>query len=174
MKHSDRTDSLALVLILVGIAGRLLPHPPNMTPIGGMALWGGNRLTGIWRYVVVLLPMLVSDLFLGSHSTLPYVYGSLLLITWLAGFLKKTSIMTLAGAALIASTIFFVVTNLGVWLTSPLYPHTFAGLLACYTAALPFFQYTLIGDLAYTALFFGLEYGVTTYAQRHSQQTATK
>jgi len=58
-------------------------------------------------------------------------------------------------AALASSVLFFLVTNLGVWVTGTLYPKSWAGLAAAYLAALPFFRNTVLGDLSYVALLFG-------------------
>ena len=62
--------------------------------------------------------------------------------------------LSIAGVTFLASVQFFIITNLGVWMMMPLYPHTTAGLLQCYLAAIPFFQYTLIGDLVFTPVLF--------------------
>ena len=63
--------------------------------------------------------------------------------------------LTIAGAALASSILFFAVTNFGTWATGEIYPPTLAGLAACYVAAIPFFQNTLAGDLFFSALLFG-------------------
>jgi len=73
------------------------------------------------------------------------------------GFLlqKNRSALRVAGAAFISSILFFVFTNFGVWAFGSLYPKTVEGLIACYVAAIPFFQNTLLGDALYTAVLFG-------------------
>ena len=68
---------------------------------------------------------------------------------------QHRSALTIAGAALASSALFFIVTNFGVWALDNMYPRTIAGLIACYTAALPFFRNTLEGDLLYTLVLFG-------------------
>jgi hypothetical protein len=68
---------------------------------------------------------------------------------------SKRSAVRVAAFSLAGSTLFFLITNLGVWAYDALYPRTAAGLLACYTAAIPFFQSSLVGDLIYAAVFFG-------------------
>ena len=69
--------------------------------------------------------------------------------------LKKVNVARLAGCSLGASVIFFLVSNFGTWMSGMMYPKTGAGLVACYTAAIPFFQGTLISDLVYTTILFG-------------------
>lgn len=58
-------------------------------------------------------------------------------------------------AVLISSVLFFVLTNVGVWATSGLYPRTMIGLVTCFTAALPFVRNTLAGDAIYATALFG-------------------
>jgi hypothetical protein len=50
-----------------------------------------------------------------------------------------------AKSILLSSLIFFIVSNFGTWLIG--YPHTIEGLLMCYTLAIPFFGYSILGDL---------------------------
>jgi len=102
--------------------------------------------------------MLVTDLFLGFHQTMIFVYGSLALSIYFANFIlrRHQSYMAVASVALINATIFFLVTNLGVWLVTPLYPPTMAGLVSCFTMALPFFRNMLIADLIFGLSFMKL------------------
>src|SRR5439155_12683881 len=120
---------------------------------------------------------LLSDAIIGFHSGMPFVYASvglIVLLGWLA--LSRVTVLRLAGAALASSVLFFVITNFGTWVVSGIYPHTWAGLIACYVAAIPFFQNTLAGDLAYTALLFGvfalLEDAVPTLREAGKPQPA--
>ncbi|MCL5003933.1 MAG: hypothetical protein M1352_01535 [Patescibacteria group bacterium] len=143
--------------ILLGALSRLLPHPPNFAPIAALALFGGAYLRKRDAIIIPLLTMLVSDLILSGYygPTMFYVYGSFILIG-LAGLWLRNhkSPFTILSSALLSSVLFFVVTNFGVW-AQGWYPHNLTGLIACYTAAIPFFRNTVLGDLSYTALFFG-------------------
>ena len=146
-----------LSAIFVAAALRLLPHLPNFTPIGAMALFGGAYLgRRAIAFAAPLGALLASDAILGFHSGMPYVYGSValtVLIGWAVA--KRKAPLTIAGAAVASSVLFFLVTNFGTWATGELYPPTMAGLTACYVAAIPFFQNTLAGDLFFSALLFG-------------------
>lgn len=144
-------------LIAAAAASRLLPHPPNATPMAAMALFGGAYLAD--RRLALLLPlaaMLASDLVLGLHALLPVVYGAFAVIVWLGTRLAgRITPLRVAGATLAGSVLFFVLTNFGVWAWGGLYPRTAAGLVAAYVAAIPFFRNTLLGDAAYALLLFG-------------------
>ena len=146
-----------LTAICVAAALRLLPHPPNFTPIGAMALFGGAYFgRRALAFAAPLGALLLSDMVLGFHSGMPYVYGSVALVVLIGWALaKRKTPLTIAGAAVVSSALFFLVTNFGTWATGELYPPTLAGLTACYVAAIPFFQNTLAGDLFFSALLFG-------------------
>ena len=147
-----------LAAILAAAALRLVPHPPNFTPIGAMALFSGAYLgrRGAVALVAPLGALFLSDLVLGFYRGMPTVYFSVALIViigWLA--LRRVSPIRVGGAAIASSVLFFVLTNFGMWLSSGFYPPTLAGLEACYIAAIPFFQNTVAGDLFYAAVLFG-------------------
>ena len=147
-----------LAAILAAAALRLVPHPPNFTPIGAMALFSGAYLgrRGAVALVAPLGALFLSDLVLGFYRGMPTVYFSVALIViigWLA--LRRVSPIRVGGAAIASSVLFFVLTNFGMWLSSGFYPRTLAGLEACYIAAIPFFQNTVAGDLFYSVLLFG-------------------
>ena len=152
----SRFAVLAL-MILAAAASRLVPHPPNVASITAVALFGGAYLTDKRLALIVpLAALLLSDLILGFYRHMEIVYASFLLVVCLGFWLqRKRSALRIAGATLAASVVFFVVTNFGVWAFESLYPKTAAGLVACYVAAIPFFQNTLVGDALYTAVLFG-------------------
>lgn len=155
--NGTRWAAWALLVVLAAFS-RLLPHPPNFIPIGAMALFTGAHM-GLRpaAFAVPLLAMLVSDLLIGLHMLMPVVYGSFALITVLGWAVLRTrrSPWRLGGAALLASTLFYLITNFGVWALGSWYPKTLEGLLACYVAAIPFFGNTIAGDLFFVALLFG-------------------
>src|SRR5689334_5558036 len=155
---ANNSRLLALLgAIVVAAALRLLPHPPNFTPIGAMALFSGAYLgRRPLAFVAPLGALLLSDLVLGFYHGQATVYFSVALIVLIGmGALARVSALRVLGAALASSVLFFVVTNFGMWLFSGFYPRSLAGLEACYVAAIPFFQNTVAGDLFYSALLFG-------------------
>ncbi len=159
-------DWLVLVLVAIGIAMRLIPHPANVAPIAALALFSGATLAKKYAFAVPLAAMIISDVFLGFHATIPYTWGSFALIGVLGWQLqRRRTIARVGGMALAGSVLFYVATNFGVWASTSLYPKTAEGLVACFIAALPFFRNTIAGDLFYTAVFFGL-YELAAYAVR--------
>ena len=147
-----------LVAIVFGVAlFRYLPHPPNVSPIAAMALFGGATFSN--RRDAFLLPFLalfVGDLFIGFHVTMAYVYGAFGL-TVLMGFALRGRMRTtsIAVAVLGSSLMFFLLTNFGAWATSAMYPKTASGLMQAYVEGIPFFQNTLLGNAAFALLLFG-------------------
>ena len=145
------------VIIILAAVSRLIPHPPNFTPIIAMGLFSGAYIQN--RSLAVLIPigsMFLADLFLGLHGTIYFVYGSVLLVAVLSMVLiKKVTLRNCALAALSGSFLFFIITNFGVWLSSSYYPKNIEGILICYTMALPFFGNTLVGSLFYSTVMFG-------------------
>ena len=134
-------------IILFDIFSRFIPHPPNFTPITAIALIAGKGFTNRWIiYVIPLISLFISDLFLGFHDTIPFVYGAFILITLLGKTAKKITL----GTVLMSSAIFFLISNFGVWFYN--YPITLDGLISCFTLAIPFFINTILGDLFYSAI----------------------
>ncbi len=148
----------ALAISIGSIAVRLLPHPANMTPLGATALFGGAKLSRPWNYLIPLLVLFLTDLFLGFHGTMPYVYGSFIISVFLAERFLKQSV-TAQKLVILATTnalLFYLVTNFGVWLEGRLYPPTMAGLIESYVMGLSFLGNMLVGDLGYSLGIFGL------------------
>jgi hypothetical protein len=145
-----------ITMILAAALSRLLPHPPNFAPIGALALFGGAQFAD--RRVAFLVPlaaMLLSDLCIGLYSHMGWVYGSFALITCIGLWLRThRRAWPIAGASLLASSLFFLITNFGVWMNGTA-PSGLAGLMACYVAAIPFFGNTLLGDGFYVLALFG-------------------
>ncbi len=149
---------VAIGIIILAAASRLLPHPPNVTPLTAIALLGGATLAPVQAFLLPLAALALSDAFIGFHQTAPFVYASFLIVAALGMRLKSDRAAgRIAGACLASSVLFFLVTNFGVWLVGGLYPRTGAGLAECFTAAIPFFRNSVLGDFAFTAALFGLE-----------------
>jgi len=159
------------IIVLIAAMTRLIPHPANFSPVGAMALFGSAYYSK--RYLAFLIPvtsMWISDLFLNNvvysaffnqfvwfYPGSIFTYISFILIALIGiSLLKKISIRNLFVSALLASVIFFIVSNFGVWFSSGMYPRNLEGLISCYIAGIPFFKNTIFGNLFYTITMFGL------------------
>lgn len=145
------------LFIALGAFLRLIPHVPNFTPIGAMALFGSAHGSRRFAIFVPLAALALSDLLIGGHATIPFVYGAFVLIALLGMVVFRNGVTRgrAVGASLAASAIFFLVSNFGVWMTGTMYPRTWEGLVTCYAMALPFLRGTMIGDLFYVGVMFG-------------------
>ena len=151
-------------MVVAAAFSRVVPHPPNVTPIAAMALFGGayagNRKLA---YLLPLAAMLLSDGVLGYTvygatllTSQPVVYGCLLATAGMGTLIRDRRSPLQIGAVTLASSImFYLVTNFAVWAAGTLYPLTWSGLTACYVAAIPFFRNSLLGDLGFAAVLFG-------------------
>ena len=145
-------------LVLFAAFARFIPHPPNFAPIAAMALFGGAYFNNKkLAFIIPFAALLFSDLVIGLYEGIWVVYLSFALVVLIGLTLKdRIKLGNVALASVTASAAFFVVTNFGVWASGILYPQTFSGFIACYTAAIPFFHNTLLGDLFYTGVLFGV------------------
>lgn len=157
-KHVLRKLITPTTFILIGAVARIIPHAPNFTPIGAMALFGGSKMNKKQALVLPILAMIVSDFFIGFDSIISRltVYGSFLLIVMIGIKLRKNpKPHKILASSLLASILFFVITNFSVWAFGSIYTKDLAGLIECYTYAVPFFRNTIMGDLFYSFTFFG-------------------
>lgn len=149
---------LLLMLVTIGVAGRLLPHLWNATPIVAIALFAGVYLGARYAIILPLAVMLITDFFIGFYQfeVMLAVYGSFALVGLIGYLIRKVkSAPVVVLSSMVSSILFYLVTNWAVWQFSPLYQKAFAGLLVSYTAAIPFFRHMFFGDLVYTVALFG-------------------
>ena len=171
-KQNSNLVLSAALLILFAALTRLLPHYPNFTAVGAMAIFGGTVIKD--KKLAFLLPLgalFLSDvclqLFTSVHGFYGkeqlFVYGAFIIITGLAMFIRKINVSSIAFAAVWSGTLFFLISNFGVWLLSPFYPNTLAGLGACYWIAIPFYNgevtgsfllNSIVGNLFFSAILF--------------------
>lgn len=173
---------IALTLTVAAALLRLVPHPPNFAPVGGVALFGGARLRGWQAYLVPVLAMLITDPILShiagysAYSWATLVIYCCFLINVLLGriFLRNSmSPVRIAAIAATGSVQFYLLTNLYEWWAGmSQYPHTIGGLATCYIAGLPFFGRTLLADLLYSAILFGAHALVTRKLHREQVTSA--
>lgn len=149
---------LLSIMILAAAFTRLIPHPPNFTAVGAIALFGGAYFSDKkFAFIVPMLAMLLADLIIGFHNGMLSVYLSFVLIVGIGIILgRNIKFKNVVAASLLSSVLFFVITNFQMWILSPLYAKNISGLISCYVAAIPFFHHTIIGDLVFVGSLFGL------------------
>jgi len=190
MNIETKGSKLAIGFIIAAVASRLVPHLPNFTAMESITLFTGAYLG--WKALAALLPILTwyaSDLLINNTvsrvwypevegivwftNDMLWVYISAIIIIFIgAKALKKWNPSKLAISAVSASLLFFVVTNFGTWMSGTMYPMNGAGLLSCFTAALPFLKSSLMSNLAFTAVLFGGYELVHYYAYESRAQLA--
>jgi len=163
MSKSNQSESrpLAIGLTLISALGRLLPHVPNVTPLGGSCLFAGSKVSGLLAYLLPLAVMAATDPFVGGYSwTSIAIYGCFLINVWIGrSMVRQVTAMRVGAAAFLCSAQFFVLTNFFLWVEGGITHSIFhkpglAGLLATYAMGLPFWGRTLAGDLLFSAVLF--------------------
>ena len=140
-------------LILILSFSRLIPHPPNFTPILAVGLFSGFYFRNfLLAVLIVIFSMFLGDLYLGFHNTMFFTYISLFIAVAIGFLIKYFKFIEIIFGGLASSVCFFVITNFGAWLTLPMYEKNFTGLLQSYVMAIPFFHNTLISTFLYLIL----------------------
>ena len=145
---------IGLVLLLA--FSRLIPHPPNFTPLITVAIMSSYFFKNIYlSFFVILISMVLGDIFIGFYNNMFFVYLSLLLISYtFFKIIKKMNYKNLFVYALIGSLIFYLISNFGVWILGNLYDKNFNGLIECYIMAIPFLKNTIISTIFYSYLIY--------------------
>ena len=144
----DKFQNLVLLIIIFGVLCRVIPHPPNFSPVTAIALFSGlNFKDKRIAFSVPLFILFLSDLMIGISLINLFVYLGFTTVVLLGSKIRSIKF----GNILLASIIFFLLSNFGVWILG--YPKNFEGLLLCYTMAIPFFGYSIAGDLFFGYLF---------------------
>jgi hypothetical protein len=163
----------AYVLIVIAVLSRLVPHPGwfSFTAVGGALLYFGARRS--WREMVAPLAALMAVDYGLTVLTYHYPFRWQAYVTTWAWYLAvmalgrillhaRTTFARVAAGVVLGPTSFFVVSNYAVWAGSGMYPHSMAGLVSCFVAAIPFYR----NDLLSTAIVAGLAFGVPVLVRR--------
>ena len=165
-----KADKSFWLLMVAAATMRLLPHPWNITPVGGFSLFSGAYLRGPVSWLAPLACLLIGDAIMGFYDwrVMCCVYLGFIASAVVGRVLlgRRRTALRVGSAALLAAIAFFLISNTGSWLA--FYPRTTAGLLQCYINGLPYFGYTLLGNLLYS----GILFGVFEWLQRHYSSTA--
>jgi len=170
MNKINISYGVIILLILFASFSRIIPHMPNFTPIGAIALFGGAYLKNKYHaFLIPIASLWLSDLILNNfiftfYSDFTWFYPGFLwqyisftlIIVLGYFFLKKINFKNVFITAISSSLLFFIITNFGVWISGSMYTLDFQGLITCYVMALPFFKGTLLGFMCYSAFLFGV------------------
>lgn len=160
---------MAAILVTLGVSGRLLPHAWNFAPIVAIGIFAGAYLGPRYAFAVPVLAMVLSDISIGFYMwQMNLAVYIAMALSGAIGLLlrKKKNPLSIAGASFAGSMLFFLITNGAVWYFTGMYSHGLDGLLASYSAGLPFLRNTLSGDLWYSfALFGGFEFARMLYVR---------
>tara|TARA_B100001013_G_scaffold220472_1_gene134614 strand:+ start:98 stop:595 length:498 start_codon:yes stop_codon:yes gene_type:complete len=143
------------------ILSRLIPHPPNFSPLIAGAVFLPFMFND--KTIVILLPLVClffSDLIIGFHNVMLWTYGAFLIIGLTVIYFSKLNLKTLIGLSLSGPTFFYLITNFGVWISSTTYTKDIYGILECYFLALPFFVNSIASTLIFSLTFFTIRYWV--------------
>lgn len=174
MKNTRIELVAGLILVALAVMTRFLPHPPNFSPVLGIALFSGSVFTNKrLAFIFPLAALFVSDLILGSYEGMSFVYLSYALIIAMGMFMKSRQSIQLVVNGTLASILFFTLSNLGVWFSAGLYEKSLAGLTQCFVMALPFFNNTLISTLFTVFVLFIARRYVLTWGQSFKSGTAS-
>ena len=144
-----------IFITLILVLSRIIPHPPNFTPILARIIFLPFIKKDLTFSVIVpLAAMLISDLIIGMHSLMLWTYGPIMFLSCLTYYFNQDSMLRIGSLAIISPMIFFLVSNFGVWITGSYYAKDISGLMECYFNAIPFYVSSAISCMLFTALFY--------------------
>ena len=149
---------ISTILIALIFVSRLVPHTWNVAPVAAAALLAGAILPRKWALSVPMLGMLLSDLVIGFYyaPVMLAVYACFAISALLGTWVKDMKPIKILSTSLASSTLFFIATNFAVWASADWYEKSWSGLTLCYALAVPFFRNTMLGDLIFTGVLFGV------------------
>jgi len=160
----------AITAIVIAALTRILPHPPNFTAVGAMALFAGATMSNRWLSLLIpAAALFITDLFLGFHNTMWAVYGAMALTTMIGWAIRdRQNFITITGGSLVAVMLFFLITNSAMWVVGFFTPDGFyaqntSGLIESVAAGIPFLNNSILSQLIYTGVLFGAFHGIRVW-----------
>ena len=146
-----------IFITLILVLSRIIPHPPNFTPIlAGIIFLPFIKKDLTFAVIVPLAAMLISDLIIGMHSLMLWTYAPIIFLSGLTYYFHQDKVIRIGSLAVASPMIFFLVSNFGVWVMGSSYAKNMSGLMECYFNAIPFYASSAISCLLFTALFYFL------------------
>ena len=183
-KESLSSLIIPFSLITLAVTARIFGVLPNFSPVSTIALFAGTFLLGSAKWWVPFSGLIISDIFMAMNNTYgltfwqylsasPFVYLAFALVILLGSLNKKKNLLITTASVLGMGPVFFIVTNFFIWLNpipvwSSMYAMSWDGLIACFSAAIPFYKSTLSSDVVYSVIIFGAYYLACTGAKRLS------
>ena len=174
MKKINLQTGVLSIIILLAAFTRIMPHPPNFSPMAAIGLFGAAHFAKKWQaFFIPLIGIWISDLVINNYvyssssSNIVWFYSGfywqyisyiLIIFAGLFIFNRGISLTKTFGGMISSSGIFFFVSNFGVWAGGTMYPKNFGGLITCYAAGVPFIHNTIISDVLFTTVLFGTYY----------------
>ncbi len=165
--NKDIFKSILFFCLIVAIS-RLVPHPPNFTPILAGAIFMPFMVQRSLGIFIPLMIMLLSDLIIGLHGLMIWTYGALVLITLFSYQVIEKKLISVLKVSIASSIIFFILTNFGVWLMSSMYSYNLTGLIAAYTMGLPFLANSLFATVLFSSCFYAISNSLTFQSELES------
>lgn len=178
MKINKNTIWSFVLLVVIAAVYRIIPgRPYGFAPQIAMALFAGSVVTEKkMSFLLPLLSMFVSDALYqllynsGLTSIQGFYSGQITNYILFAGltvigfFVKKNNAAQIIGGSLAAATLYFIASNFLLWFDGGLalnglpYAKSWAGLMECYAAAVPFYLNSIYATLTFSAVLFGVYY----------------
>ena len=178
MKKLNLQTGIISIIILLAAFTRIMPHPPNFSPMAAIGLFGAAHFAKKWQaFLIPLIGIWISDLVINnfvysSHSSnFVWFYGGFywqyisyvfIIFAGLFIFNKGISVTNTLGGMVSSSGIFFLFSNFGVWAGGAMYTKNISGLITCYASGIPFIHNTIISDALFTTVLFGTYYLLQT------------
>ena len=145
---------VVILSVIILVQSRILPHPPNFTPILAIGIFSGFYFKKFYlSFFILILSMFIGDIYLGFHNTMFFTYAALSIPVMMGLFINKLKITSIFSSSLLSSICFFLITNFGAWITLDMYEKNLSGLINSYILAIPFFHNTLISTFLFLFLF---------------------
>ena len=146
-----------IFLTLLLVLSRVIPHPPNFTPIlAGIIFLPFIRKDLTFSIIVPLAAMLISDFFIGMHSLMFWTYAPIVFLSYVTYSLHKDSLIRIGRLSIASPMVIFLISNFGVWINSSSYAKNIFGLMECYFNAIPFYTSSAISCILFTAIFYSI------------------
>ena len=178
MKKLNLQTGIISIIILLAAFTRIMPHPPNFSPMAAIGLFGAAHFAKKWQaFLIPLIGIWISDLVINNFvyssqsSNFVWFYGGFywqyisyvfIIFAGLFIFNKGISVTNTLGGMVSSSGIFFLFSNFGVWAGGAMYTKNISGLITCYAAGIPFIHNTIISDALFTTVLFGTYYLLQT------------